>query len=292
MTAAARSALLADFSLGMTGKEAGELERARAVIPPGTRVHVGFVDSEDLATRLGAARAVKRSGLVPVPIIAARRLRSEKMLREYLSGLRASDASDCVLVVAGDPGRPRGPYPDTASVIGSGLLEDHGVREASVAGHPGGHPAVADDVLWPALAGKAAALELRGLGGSVVTQFGFDAAPVLAWLADLRTSGIRLPARVGVPGPAVVRRLLAYASRCGVAVSAPVAREYGFSLTDLTGTAAPDRFIRALASGYDQRLHGAVKLHFNAFGGFAATAQWISRFRGRHATEDSRSGPS
>jgi methylenetetrahydrofolate reductase (NADPH) len=74
-------------------------------------------------------------------------------------------------------------------------------------------------------------------------------------------------------------------------VSAPVAREYGFSLTDLTGTAGPERFIRALASGYDQRLHGEVKLHFYAFGGFAATAEWISRFRGRQVTPDARTGP-
>jgi methylenetetrahydrofolate reductase (NADPH) len=291
VTAAAPSALLADFSLGVAGKEAGELEQARAVISPGTRVHVGFVDSEDLATRLSTARAVRRSGFVPVPIIAARRLRSEEMLREYLSGLRAADASDCVLVVAGDPAQPLGPYPDAASVIGSGLLEDHGVREVSVAGHPGGHPAVADRVLLPALAGKAATLELRGLGASVVTQFGFDAALVLAWLAGLRARGIGLPARVGVPGPAGVRRLLAYASRCGVAVSAPVALKYGFSLTDLTGTAAPDQFIHALASGYDQRLHGEVKLHFNAFGGFAATAEWISRFRSRQVIGDARTGP-
>ena len=112
MTAAARSELLADFSLGMTGKEVGALEQARTVIPPATRVHVGFVDSENLTTRLTAARAVKRSGFIPVPIIAARRLRSEKMLREYLSGLQTADASDCVLVVAGDPAQPRGPYPD------------------------------------------------------------------------------------------------------------------------------------------------------------------------------------
>jgi len=110
VTADARSELLTDFSPGMTGKEVGELEQARAVIPPGTRVHVGFVDSEDLATRLSAAEAVRGSGLVPVPVIAARRLRSEGMLREYLSGLRAADASDCVLVVAGDPAQPRGPY--------------------------------------------------------------------------------------------------------------------------------------------------------------------------------------
>ena len=49
--AAACGTLLADYSLGMTGKELGELQPARAVIPPGTRVHVGFLDSDDLATR-------------------------------------------------------------------------------------------------------------------------------------------------------------------------------------------------------------------------------------------------
>jgi methylenetetrahydrofolate reductase (NADPH) len=272
-------ALLADFSLGMTGKEIPDLERARALIPAGTRVHVGFVDSEDLATRVGTARAIRQSGFVPVPVIAARRLRSEAMLREYLDALRVAGASGSVLVVAGDPAQPRGPYPDAASVIGSGVLEEHGVRQVSVAGHPGGHPAVDDDVLWPVLAGKTAAIERHGLDGSVVTQFGFDAALVMAWLADVRARDISLPVRVGVPGPASVRRLLWYATRCGVSVSAPAARDYGFSPTDLAGTATPERFIRALASGYDTRLHGEVKLHFNAFGGFAATAEWISQSR-------------
>jgi methylenetetrahydrofolate reductase (NADPH) len=75
-----------------------------------------------------------------------------------------------------------------------------------------------------------------------------------------------------------VRLLLLYASRCGVDVSAPVAGRYGFSLTDPAATAAPDRFIRALAAGYDPRLHGEVRLHFNTFSGFTATAEWISRF--------------
>jgi methylenetetrahydrofolate reductase (NADPH) len=269
--------MLADYSLGITAKELGELEPARAVIPPGTRVHIGFRDSEDLTMRVSTARAVRRSGFVPVPVIAARRLLSEKMLREYLDALRTAGADGNVLVVAGDPAQPRGPYPDTASVIGSGVLDEYEVRQVSVAGHPGGHPAVDDGVLWPALAGKAAMLEQRGLSGGVVTQFGFDAAQVLGWLTEVRARGIRLPVRVGVPGPASVRLLLSYASRCGVSVSAPVARDYGFSLTDTAAAAAPDRFIRALASGYDARVHGEVKLHFNAFGGFAATAEWISR---------------
>ena len=85
-------------------------------------------------------------------------------------------------------------------MIGSGLLEEHGVRQASVAAHPGGHPAVADRELWAALTTKTATLGRRQLGCDVITQFGFDAAQVLAWLTELRARGIGLPARVSVPG--------------------------------------------------------------------------------------------
>jgi methylenetetrahydrofolate reductase (NADPH) len=272
-------ALLPEFSLGVTRHDVRELERARVVIPSGTRVHVGFVDSEDLATRVATVRAVRRFGYVPVPIIAARRLRSEEMLREYLAGLRLAGASASVLIVGGDPAQPRGPYPDAASVIASGVLEGYGIRRVSVAGHPGGHPVVADGVLWPALAGKSAALAERGLDGSVITQFGFDASMVLRWLADLRTKGVRLPVSIGVPGPAAVRRLLTYSSRCGVGVTEDAARGYGFSLADPAGSAGPDRFIWALAAGYDARLHGEVKLHFYPFGGIRLFAEWLSQFR-------------
>jgi methylenetetrahydrofolate reductase (NADPH) len=275
----ARSALLAGFSLDITSRELGELVPARADIPAGTPVQLAFPDSANLAEREGTARAIKEAGFTPVPIIAARRFRSQEMLQDYLAGLRKAGASESVLVVAGDPAQPEGPYPDAAAVIGSGLLEEHGVRQASMAGHPGGHPAVADGALWAALDAKATALRQRGLGGEVITQFGFDATRVLAWLAEVRARGIGLTVRVSVPGPATLPRLLAIASRCGVTVSAPAARNYGFSLTEPAGTAGPDRFVRELASGYDPRSHGEVKLHFNAFGGFTATTEWISRFR-------------
>lgn len=275
--ASAYSTLLAGFSLGVTVQEIGELDRARAVLAPGTRLNVGFRDRGNTETRLITVRAIRRAGFVPVPIIPARRQRSKEMLREYLAGLQAEDASECV-VVAGDPDPPRGPYPDAASVIDSGLLEEHGVREVSVAGHPGGHPAATDSVLWTALAGKAEALRRRGLVGGIITQFGFDAAQVLSWLTELRTRDISLPVRVSVPGPASPRLLLKYASVCGVAVSGKAAREYGLSLPGPDGQVGPDRMIRALASGYDPRLHGAVKLRFDPFSGFASTVGWITEF--------------
>jgi methylenetetrahydrofolate reductase (NADPH) len=269
--------LLTDCSLEVAGKDIDGLAHARAVLPPGTRFEMAFVDSEDLTTRMRTARAIMQSGFVPVPVISARRVESEEKLWQYLAELQAAGASERVVVAGGDPPQPRGPYPDAASVIASGALEQHGVREVSVAGHPGGHPAVSDIVLWEAIAAKTAALEQRGLQAGVITQFGFDPAQVLAWLAELRARGLTVPVRVGVPGPAAVRTLLSAASKCDVSVSAPVAREYGFSLDDRTGTAAPDQFIRALAAGYDRRLHGEVKLHFSTFSGVAATAEWVSR---------------
>jgi methylenetetrahydrofolate reductase (NADPH) len=125
---AACGALLADFSLDITSKELGELVPARAVIPAGTPVQLAFPDRANLAERVSTAAAIKEAGFTPVPIIAARRLRSQQMLREYLAALQGAGASESVLVVAGDPVQPQGPYLDAASVIGSGLLEEHGVR--------------------------------------------------------------------------------------------------------------------------------------------------------------------
>ena len=84
MSTVAVAGLLEDFSLEMTGKDVDELERARAGIPPGTRINVTFLGTEDLRMRLDAARAVKRLGFTPVPHISARRLASRAGLEEFL----------------------------------------------------------------------------------------------------------------------------------------------------------------------------------------------------------------
>jgi methylenetetrahydrofolate reductase (NADPH) len=271
--------LLEDFSLEMTGKDVQKLELARDTIPPGTRINVTFLENEDLQMRLSAARAIKSFGFVPVPHISARRLRSQAMLDEFLAALAAHGAGENVFVVGGDPASPHGPYEDSLSVIQSALLPEYGVRQVSVSGYPEGHPAISDQVLWSALEAKAAALSEQGLPASIITQFSFDVDPVLAWIEEVRARGIDLPVRVGVPGPAGVRRLLSYAARCGVGTSAGIAKKYGLSLTNLMGTAGPDRFIRALVKDYDPGRHGELKLHFYPFGGLKATSDWINEFR-------------
>jgi methylenetetrahydrofolate reductase (NADPH) len=273
------SDLLGGYSLEMTGKDAASLPEAAAAIPPGTRVNVTFLGHEDLATRVAAARVVKGLGLVPVPHVSARRLPSEAALKEFLSALQLAGASEHLVTVAGDPPEPEGPFPDALSIVRSGVLEGFGVRTVSVAGYPEGHPRIPDGALWAALAGKTAELARRDLAGEIITQFGFDADAVLSWIGEVRQRGITLPVRVGVPGPAGVRRLLSYASRFGVGTSARIARKYGLSLTSLMSTAGPDRFLRSLAGGYDAARHGEVAIHFYTFGGFTATTDWIKRWR-------------
>jgi methylenetetrahydrofolate reductase (NADPH) len=94
----------------------------------------------------------------------------------------------------------------------------------------------------------------------------------------VRRRGVDTPVRIGVPGPAGVRRLLGYARRFGVGTSAGIVQKYGFSLTNLLGTAGPDRFLRDLAAGLDPAVHGQVLLHFYTFGGLRATAEWVREF--------------
>jgi methylenetetrahydrofolate reductase (NADPH) len=267
------------FSVEIVGKDVPSLREAAPLLPQGTRVNVTYLSGEATETRIVAVDTVRELGLQPVPHISARRLRSERQLDGFLAQLAAVGGCDSVFAVGGDPTEPEGPFEDALALIRSGALERHGASEVSIAGYPEGHPDIADEVLWTALLDKRAELEGRGLGGAIVTQFAFDAERVLGWIGEVRERGVELTIRVGVPGPAGVRRLLAYAKRFGVGSSAGVARKYGLSLTNLMSTAGPDRFIAALAEGLDPNLHGDVKLHFYTFGGLAATANWIRDFQ-------------
>ncbi len=271
--------LLEGFSLEMTGKDIDDLRRAAPILPTGTRINVTFLGNEDLEMRVAAAAAVRDAGLVPVPHISARRLRDERQVTEFLARLQQVDASEHVFVVGGDPAQPEGPYPDALSVIRSGILADHGVRSVSIAGYPEGHPDIADDVLWRHLEDKTAALADHGLDVTIITQFAFDIDPVTTWIDGVRTRGIDVPIRVGTPGPAGIKRLLGFARRFGVGANAMIVKKYGFSLTNLMGTAGPDTFVADLAEALAHRATaGDVALHLYTFGGIEATARWAADF--------------
>ncbi|WP_305787196.1 methylenetetrahydrofolate reductase [Symbioplanes lichenis] len=293
--------VLDDFSLEVTGRDAGELDALRGIVPAGTRINVTSLAGEDPGGRRATARAVAGAGFVPVPHVTARRLTGQREFEELLEGLRADGTATEIFAVGGDPGTPLGPYADSLALIESGLLEKHGVARVSIAGHPAGHPGIPGEVLWSSLAARVTALRARGLTGDVITQLGFDVAPVLDWIAALRERGVDLPVRVGVPGPTEESRLRRLATRLGIATS-PAAENVGSSPAAEAGRtspateagrtspateagraspaapATPAAFLRTLAGEYHPERHGEVKLHFYTFGGLKSTAEWITNF--------------
>lgn len=279
MSGEAMRRILQDCSVEMTAKDSPELAQAAAILQPGSRVNLTYLGGETLEMRIAAVDALVAAGLAPVPHIAARRVESPEQLAEYLGALGARGASQSVFLVAGDPPTPKGPFADSLELLRTGMLPERGVREVSFAGYPDGHPDIPDDVLWRSLLAKLAVAGEQGLSAGVVTQFGFDADAVLLWIERAREAGVSCDIRIGVPGPAGIRRLLAFASRFGVGSSMSVARKYGFSLTNLLGTAGPDRFVTAVSERVDPARHGEVRVHFYTFGGLAATAQWITDAR-------------
>ena len=263
--------LLDNWSMEMTARDLAELEAAAPLTPPGTKIPVAFLPSETHAARVAAARRVRALGFIPIPHIAARRFTSERDLESFLEALQVDHA----FVVAGDTPSPAGPFPDALSVIRSGLLAKHGVRRIGIAGYPEGHPDIDDAALFGAALEKQAALGERGHDFAIVTQFAFDAAPILSWLERARAGGLVALVRVGVPGPADAATLLKYAARCGVSVSTRVMRRYGLSMTRLLSVQGPERLLDDLRASLDPERHGEVLLHFFPFGGLERTARWV-----------------
>jgi methylenetetrahydrofolate reductase (NADPH) len=277
----APTAITEGYSLEMTAKDVAALTRAAPLIAPETPLSVTFLPGEAQDARVAATVAVRRLGFEPMPHFSARRILSEDDFETYLARVVRDAQVRRAFIVAGDPAEPQGPYSDTMALIMTGAFERAGVQAIGIGGHPEGHPFMTPDECWDALETKAAEIDRRGMAALIVTQFGFDPDAVLDWLGALRRRGLDTPVRIGIPGPASIKSLLRFATRCGVGASTAVMKKYGVSITNLLGLAGPDKLIDAFVRGLGPE-HGRVRLHFYPFGGLVGTVEWIAAYNRRH----------
>jgi len=268
------------FSLEMTAKDEASLRDAAPLIPAETPIAVTYLPGEEVDARVAATIAVRELGFEPMPHFSARRITSEDDFEGYLKAVVEKAGVRRCFIVAGDPPEPQGPYFDTMSLIATGAFERSGIQAIGIGGHPEGHPNMSEAECWAVLETKVREIESRGMAPLVVTQFGFDPDAFLVWLKELRARGIMCPVRIGIPGPAGIKRLLAFAARCGVGASTSVMKKYGVSITNLLGTAGPDKLVDAFAKGLGEE-HGRVRLHFYPFGGLRKTVEWIADYAQR-----------
>jgi methylenetetrahydrofolate reductase (NADPH) len=270
--------LIAGASLELSPRDPFAGERLRELFAPGTTVFVNHPASVTHHDIVAACTRLRRAGFVPVPHLAARRLSSFTQASDFLRRARAEAAVAGVLVVAGDLDRLAGPFRDSLDLLASGVVERNGIGHLLFAGYPEGHPRIGAEALDRALAQKLALARARGLDATLVTQFGFEPAPIRRWLAGLPERGICCPVRIGVAGPASVATLAKFAVRCGIGASLHALARRHAALARVLTEATPDALLAAL---FAEPLAGApvAGLHVFAFGGVRRTAAWIAAWR-------------
>ena len=59
-------------------------------------------------------------------------------------------------------------------------------------------------------------------------------------------------------------------------------KKYGVSITNLIGSAGPDKLVDSLEKKLTER-HGRVRLHLYPFGALTASAEWINKYHDKHS---------
>lgn len=268
--------LVADFSIELTPAMAAKHRALADLLPAGTRAYVAFVPGEDHRSVAATAARIRSEGLVPVPHFPARSIVDRAQLDDYLRRVTAEAGVDEVLVIGGGTDLPRGAFSGTQALLETGLFEAHGIRTIGLAGHPEGQRELSAPGAATTLQQKLAYARQSAAGVRLVTQFMFEAEPLLAWERMIRAQGNHLPIHVGVPGPATVKSLLNYARLCGIGNSMRVLTRQAGHLFKLASLSFPDGLITALA--YHRATDPAsriARLHFYPFGGLARSARWI-----------------
>jgi methylenetetrahydrofolate reductase (NADPH) len=272
--------LLCDFvaagSTEVTVHDESLLDELARVLPAGFPVYVAHTPKATPDDIVRVALRIQALGLTASPHIIARRVVDPQRLRERLLALVAGGVEQALLV-AGDLATPSGPFTSTLDLLDSGVLRDVGIKRLGVAGHPEGHPAVADEILWQALERKQAYGRATGLKMHIATQFGFDARSLANFETGLAERQISLPIHAGVAGPTPFTKLLKYAARCGVGASLKAVAGNALSLGRLPHlvTRSDEMLVgvfRAKQAKADSRIFAP---HFFAFGGVLETARWL-----------------
>lgn len=266
--------LIAACSIETVARAGTVDEICRAGLPAGTKIFITFLPNDTLADRVAAAKRLRRANLDPVPHLAARQFVDHAQLDDCLARLAGDAAVDRVLVIGGDVDRPRGTFASSLELIETGLLERRGIRHVGIAAYPEAHPRIAEPTLEQALSDKLARLGAAGVSPFIVTQFCFEAAPIIDWIERHRAATGDAPIYIGLAGPASAATLMRYAAHCGVGRSLRAAWRDTYWARILIRP-GPESVLRDLAARSDimAQIGG---LHFFTFGGIGKTCAWLA----------------
>lgn len=276
--------LARDASIELNVQDLKHLQASRAFLPPGKRIYISHLPKQSWDDTLIACREVSEAGFEPIPHVPVRLVRSEAALDRFFERAVLDGRIREALLIAGDYEEIAGPYAAVSDVLRAGIIERHGLRRVSLAGHPEGHHKVGLEAIRRAEAEKAALTAAAGLDTTFVTQFFFEAKPFIDWVAQSRVAGIRARLIAGLSGPASLATLFKFAIRCGVGPSIRALGARPSSFLKLMGDHGPEEVMRDLAHARASGESDYDGVHFFCFGGYLRTCAWVRDVAAGHST--------
>lgn len=275
---------LTDASIEVMPRTLAKIEDLQALLPKGTRVYLAHISGTTIDDMIAAATRLAREGYEVVPHIPARLIPDSASLHDWTRRYRDAADARAALVLAGGIAEPIGPFDSSMQLLESGAFDAAGFTRLHVAGHPEGNrdidPDGSDRAVMEALHWKQAFSERSDAAMALVTQFTFEAAPIIAWAERLRAEGIILPIHVGLAGPAKLQTLIKFAIACGVGPSLKVLQKRAMDVTKLLLPYTPDDVAAALAAHCAAEPQSLIRqAHLFPLGGIGPSAEWLASRR-------------
>jgi methylenetetrahydrofolate reductase (NADPH) len=252
-----------------------ELAELREQFAAGTDVTITFLPGDNFRGNVETATALRRAGFNPVPHIAAREIPSRDALNDFVARLRSEADVRRVLLIAGDVAAVKGPFKSSRDLAATGLLQAHGISRVSIAGYPEGHPYLDEAATFASLECWRDWSRETAVRVDLVTQFCFEAAPILKFLGGLKERNIDLPVIVGLAGPETPATLTKFALRCGIGNSMRALRSQIGRLGRLLVDTGPDDVMRGLEAAPRTATAVISGFHIFPFGGLRKSRNWL-----------------
>jgi methylenetetrahydrofolate reductase (NADPH) len=214
-----------------------------------------------------------------MPHFPARIIPDRATLADWIARYQGEANVKQALLLGGGVNTPAGDFNASMQLIETGLFD--GFERLHVAGHPEGNRDIdkdgGDAIVMQALKWKQDFSERSDAAMAIVTQFCFEADPVIAWANRLAAEGIRMPIHIGVAGPAKLQTLIKFAIACGVGASLRVLQKRAMDVTKLLMPYEPTDFVNALAAHKAANPDfGIESVHFFPLGGIKTNATWAT----------------
>lgn len=273
--------VVSGYSIEVMPRTASKVEDFKALLPEGTRVYIAHIDGTTIEEMVATARRLRDDGFPVMPHFPARIIQDEAMLEDWLTRYSGEAGVDQALLLGGGLSEPQGRFDNSMQLMETGLFDRFGFKRLHVAGHPEGNKDIDRDgstrLVDDALGWKQKFSERTDAEMAIVTQFAFDAEPVMAWIARLRANGITLPVHVGIAGPAKLQTLLKYAVACGVGPSLKVLQKRAMDITKLMLPYEPNEVLGDIVNREAAAGEPIVEqIHFFPLGGIKVCADWAA----------------